>query len=65
MKTTDGKEITIKKTGNTDMSPNAYTVYAGTIKIAGSCTGNEARKIAEDLTHSPTEHISEMMDLSW
>lgn len=65
MKTTNGKEIRVRRTGEVSITPNAYTVYAGTIKIAGGCTASEARKIVEDLTHPTAEHIIEMMDLTW
>lgn len=64
-KTTDGKEIEIKKTGNDELTNRIYTVYAGTIKIAGGCTAQEAREITEGLTKPISEHIDQMMNLNW
>jgi hypothetical protein len=65
MTNTIGQEITIKKTANTDMTPDAYTVYAGTIKIAGNVTAKEAREIAQDLTRPAAEAYAEIMEMTF
>ncbi len=64
-KTTDGKEIEIRKTGNDELTDRIYTVYVGSVKIAGGCTGREAREVAEGLTKPLSDHVAEMMDLNW
>jgi len=64
-KTTNGKEIEIKRTANTDMTPEAYSVYAGGKLIAGNKTATEARKIADGLTRPLAEHVKTEMERSW
>lgn len=64
-KTTDGKEIEIRKTANTDMTPDAYSVYVDGKNIAGGCTASEARKIADGLTRPLAQHIKTETERSW
>jgi hypothetical protein len=59
------KTITIKKTANTDMTPDAYTVYVGTIKIFGNLTAKEAHEIAQELTSDGKAAVAEMMEMNF
>lgn len=64
-KTTNGKEIEIKKTASTDMTPDAYSVYVGGIRIAGNRTAKEARNIAEGMAKPTEEHWATEIERSW
>lgn len=64
-KTIDGKVIEIRKTGNTDMTPYAYSVYAGGMMIESGCTGKDARTIADGLARPISEAWETEMERSW
>lgn len=42
-------EITIKMTGNRDMTPDAYSVYVGDRRICGGTSYRKAKETAEFL----------------
>jgi len=54
MKTTKGQEITIKMTGNRDMTPDVYSVYVDAIRVCGGMSYREAKETADFLARPTT-----------
>jgi hypothetical protein len=62
MQTINGREIEIRKTANTDMTPVAYTVYVGGIRVSPEMALKDARELAESLTQPISKHMTAMME---